>query len=94
MLEIRFVVADDLIGDGGARVEIFEFDGGGKHDASIRIECGRVDDLRGGKLRFDFGDAAFDKTLLLFCRIVFGVLRQIALGTRFRDLIDNRGPFN
>src|SRR6185503_14231860 len=40
------------------------------------------DDLRIGELALDLGDAAFDKALPLFGRIVLRVLGQVAVRTR------------
>ncbi len=71
-----------------ARIQVFQFDRRAEHDAAVRLDGGRIDDLRGGQLRFDLGDAAFDEALLFLGRVVLGVFRQVALRARFRDRID------
>jgi hypothetical protein len=42
------------------------------------------------ELRFHFLDAAFDERLLFLGGVVFGVFRQVALGTRLGDGVDHR----
>lgn len=94
MIDIGFVVADDLVLDGVARLEILEFDRRGKHHAAIGIEHRRIDDLRGGQLRFEIGDATLDEALLFLRGIVFGVFRQIALCAGLRDRVDHGRPLD
>ena len=43
-------------------------------------------------LRLDLLDAALDEALLLARRVVLGVLRQVAVGARFRDGLDDARP--
>ena len=47
--------------------------------------------MRGRQLAFDFLNPAFDETLTVFGRIVFGVLAQVTLGTRFGNGLDHGG---
>ena len=50
---------------------------------------GRVDDLGGRQLRLDLADAAFDEALLLARRVIFGVLREVAVAARLGDRLDD-----
>jgi hypothetical protein len=51
---------------------------------------GRIDDLDRGDDFLQFGDAALDEGLAFSGGMVFGVLREIAVRARFRDLADDR----
>ena len=42
--------------------------------------AGFLDHLRAGHLVLELGNARLDPALLIFCRMVFGVFRQIAMG--------------
>src|SRR5476651_223704 len=87
--QVRLVEADDLVGHLGARVQVFQVDGGGEHHAAIGVQRGRVDDLRRAQLAFQFGDTAFNKGLALLGGIVLGVLGQVAMRARFSDRVDD-----
>jgi hypothetical protein len=52
----------------------------------------RIDDFSGRHLGLDLLDPALDEALLLARRVVLGVLRQVPVGTRFRDGLDDIGP--
>jgi len=47
------------------------------------------DHIGAADLVFQFHDAAFDEALLLLGRVIFGILRQVAMGARFRDRLDD-----
>lgn len=94
MIDIGFVVADDLILDGVARLEILEFDRRREDHTALGIEHGGVDDLRGGQLRFEFRDTALDEALLFLRCVVFGVFGQITLCAGLRDRGDHGRPLD
>src|SRR5436305_6847572 len=89
LLEVRFVVSDDLVGDLRTAGLFLELDGGAEHHLAARVQRGRVDDLRSGELAFDLADSAFDEALLVLGGLVLGVLREVALGARLRDRLDD-----
>ena len=55
---------------------------------------GRVDDLGGRELAFDFLDAAFDEALAILGGVVLGVLGQVTLGARLGDRVDHPGALD
>ena len=65
---------------------------GAEHHGVAR-EGGGVDDLGGGGDFLKLGDAAFDEGLAFARGVVFGVFREIAMATGFRDGADDGGAF-
>ena len=53
-------------------------------------QFGDVDHFGAADLVFEFHHPAFDEAWLLLGGVIFGVFRQIAMGTRFRDHADDR----
>ena len=47
-----------------------------------------------GEFVFQLGNAAFDEALFFFGCFVFGIFRQIAVGSCFGDGFDNGRAFN
>src|SRR5882672_10262225 len=92
-LDVRFVVADDLVGHGLA-VLLLQVDGRAEHAAPFRVEQLGLDDLSIGELGLDLLDPALDEALALLGRVVLGVLRQVTVGARFRDRRDRVGTFD
>src|SRR5688572_12986845 len=90
-LDVRFVLADDLVGHGLLVPGVEELDRRTEHHAPIVVEQCGIDDLRVGELRFELEDAPLDEALALARGLVLGVLRDVALGARFRDRGDDRG---
>src|SRR5208282_1974551 len=93
LLGVRFGFADDLPHRLLVGILVDQRDG--------RAECDRV----AGKLRYvndfgarelvlELGDAALVERLRLLRRVVLGVLREIAMGPRVGDLLDDAGPFD
>src|SRR6185437_6489735 len=58
-----------------------------EYDFAARVQGRRIDDLRSRKRGFDLSNTAFDETLLLARRMVFGVFLEVAVRARF----GNRG---
>ena len=55
----------------------------------VRRQFGNVDHFGAADLVFQFHDAAFDEALAFLGGVIFGILRQIAMGARFRDRLDD-----
>jgi len=51
----------------------------GEHNASVRIQQNRIDDLRCTQLSFQVGDASFYEALALLGCIIFCIFGQVAL---------------
>lgn len=79
------VVADDLVGDAHVVILVVEADRGAEDDALAGVDALRIDDLQGGNLAFELGDAAFNVTLLFTGGIVLRVFGKVALFTGFGD---------
>ena len=73
------VVADDLVGDAHVVILVVEADRGAEDDALAGVDALRIDDLQGGNLAFELGDAAFNVTLLFTGGIVLRVFGKVAL---------------
>ena len=52
-------------------------------------QLGDVDHFGAADLVFQFHDAAFDEALAFLGGVIFGILRQVAMGARFRDRLDD-----
>src|SRR6185295_3333404 len=85
VLDVRLVVADDLVGNGFAAVDFFQIHRGTEYAATVGVEVGGIDDLGIGELAFHFDNATLDETLPFLGSIVFGILGQVAVRTRLLD---------
>src|SRR4051812_20368273 len=75
LLDVRLIIADDLVGHDLAVGHFLEFDRRPEYAAAVGIDQRGIDDLRIRELAFDFGDAPLDKALALLGCGVFRVLR-------------------
>ena len=82
-------LTDDLIGHRHTVGLTLQIHGYAEHNPTILRQLRDVDDLGIGQPAFDFGDSPFDEALILTRRMVFGVLGQIAVATRFGDGADD-----
>src|SRR5690606_1906354 len=89
VLDVRFVLADDLILRGLAAFDIYEMYRGAEDDSAARAELSNVDDLGIRELGFDITDARLDHTLLLLRRMIFRVFLEITMIPRLRDRRDD-----
>lgn len=80
---------DDLVDLLFLGVLVDQGDGGAELDLRAG-ELGNVDDVGAADLLLEIGDACLVEALLLLGGMVLGVLRQIAVGARFRDRLDDR----
>lgn len=82
------VLADDAV---GLLVLGFLVDDGdiGAEAHLLAGHLGDVDHLGGGDDGFQLRDTALDEGLLLARGVVFGILGEIAMGTRLRDRTDH-----
>ena len=53
-----------------------------------------VDHVGARELVLELGDGAFVERLLLLGGVILGVLRQVAVGARLRDLLDDARPLD
>ena len=88
LLGVGFHVADDLVFALLVGVFVDQGDGGAELDAGAR-QFGNVDHIGAADLVFQFHHPAFDEALLLLGGVIFGILRQVAMGARFRDRLDD-----
>ena len=51
----------------------------------------RIDDLGAGQLVLEIANRRFDLALAFLGRVIFGIFRQIAVGTRGFDRVDDDG---
>src|SRR5437868_2336950 len=70
VLDIGFVVADDLIAHALAGVGVFQLDRRAKDNPALAVNRARVDHMRVGELVLDVADARFDEALPIFRGIV------------------------
>src|SRR6185436_4701552 len=89
-LDVRLVFADDLVGHGLLAGGVEELDRRAEDHAPVVVEERGVDDLRIRELRLELDDPSFDEALAFTGGLVLGVLRDVALGARFRDRGDHR----
>src|SRR5690349_17410856 len=68
LLDIRFIIPDNLISNGCGRLDILQIDGCTEYASSIRIQRRRIDDLGIGELALKFSNTSFDKTLTFLGR--------------------------
>jgi hypothetical protein len=54
---------------------------------------GRVDHQRAAELVLDVGDHRLDLALAFLGRVIFRILRKVAMRARFLDGVDHLGPF-
>ena len=94
ILDIGLVFTDDLIGHLRARVLILKVECRAKNTAAIGIEQLGVNDLCIRQFAINLLDTAFNETLTFLGRIVFGVLRKIAMRTRLSNGRYDARPFN
>ena len=65
---------------------------GGAEAHNLARELADVDDIGAADDIFQLENAPFDEALLLACRMVLGVFRQIAMLARFGDLLNHGRP--
>src|SRR6478609_11788193 len=88
LLGIGFRLADDLPHRFLVGVFIDQRDRRAELDG-VAGQLGDVDDVGARKLVLQLGDAAFVVGLLFLGGVIFCVLRQIAMGARLRDVLDD-----
>src|SRR3569623_798586 len=87
-LGIRLGLSDYLVLD---RLFVLGEQGDGRAEhALVARQLGRVDDQRAAELVLDIGDRRLDLALALLGGEIFGVFRQVAMGARFLDRIDDQ----
>src|SRR5690606_10027461 len=86
---VRLGIADDLVLLFLFGVVVDDLDRGAELHRRARKSLG-IDDLGERQQRFQLLDAAFVEALLLLGGMVFGVLRQVAMGARFGDRGNDR----
>ena len=91
--DVGLVLADDLKGLLLVGLLVRERDGRAELDHRAR-QLGDVDDLGAGDLVLELDDPALDEALPFARRVVFGVLREIAVLARFGDGADDRRPLD
>src|SRR5690349_8268487 len=84
VLDVGFVLADDLPGEGAA-LAVLDVDGGAEDAAAAGVDQLGVDHLRVAELRLELGDAAFDEAGALARGVVLGVLGEVAVGARLAN---------
>ena len=82
--EIGFAFRDDGVLHLGADLHVLHLNGGEDLD-DVGAELGGVDDLGRRDGSFEFVDLGFEVGLRFFCRVVFGVFREIAFVAGFSD---------
>ena len=84
--DVRLILADDLIDDAARIILILKLHRRAEHDAarSRGSDFGSMISAL-ANLRLELVDAALDESLLLARRVIFGVLRQIAVRARLGD---------
>ena len=76
-----------------APLGVFEADRAAEADL-VRSQLTDLDHLGPSELVVDVGDASGDVTLPLLGGVIFGILRQVAVGTRLLDLLDVVRPIH
>ena len=89
--DIRFVLADDAVAMLLVRVDVEHFHRGPENHLAAGIERSDIDHLGIGQLALDLLDAAFYEPLLLACRVILGVLFQVAVRPRLGNCRDDPG---
>src|SRR5579883_2085252 len=89
--DIGLVLADDPEGLFLVGFLVGKRDLGPEFDDRAR-QFRNVDDLRPRDLVFEFDDPTLDKTLAVTSRVIFGVLRQIAVGAGLGNSADDGRP--
>jgi hypothetical protein len=87
--DVGLVLADDLVGHDGAFVLVLELDRGAEHDPPLSVSCATSITSAVDKRDSISLMRPFDETLLFARRVVFGVLRQVAMRARLGDRLDD-----
>jgi len=93
LLDVGLVVADDLVHRRGLAL-FLQLDGRAEHAAAVGVEQLGIDHLRVAELRLELRDAALDEALLLARRVVFGVLREVAVRARLGNHLAHMRPLD
>src|SRR3989344_2044829 len=91
LLQIRLVLAHDLVFHEVARLFVFQFDRGAKDALAAAIHGAGVDHLRHRQLALDLLDAAFDEALAVLGGVIVSVFAEVALRARFGNCRDHSG---
>ena len=78
----------------GIGLDVDEFHRGAKDHPAILFDFLGVDHLGMGQFGLELGNAALDKSLALFGRIVLGILGQIPLRTGLGNRLDHGRSFH
>ena len=89
-LDVRLVLADDLVGRRSRRCRVLERRRSRRTRSGRRRRAAGIDDLGVGELRLELGDAALDEALAPRGGVVLGVFREVAVRARLRDRRDDR----
>jgi len=92
VLDVGLLVANNLIAYFLAGLQVFQIDGCTEDDSSLGVDSGGIDDMRMRELGLQSRDAALEKALTLFRRVVLRVLGEIAVRARLGDRSNGRGP--
>ncbi len=82
-------LTDDLVLHGSTVVLVLQLHGAAEHDLAGARHAARIDDLRGAELRLELPDATLDEALLFAGRVIFRVLREVAVAPRLGDRLDH-----
>src|SRR5262245_49069816 len=93
LLGICLRLADDLPYPALVGILVNQRDGGTKLDR-VAGQLRYVDDFGAREPILELGDAALVKRLGLFGSVILGVLRQVAMRARIRDLLDDARPLD
>ena len=88
---IRLVGTDEPVRDDLAAVHVFELDEGAEFHP-VATELGSVDDVGARESVLDLGDACLAHPLLVFGRVVFGVLLEITVVAGDSNLLGDLRP--
>src|SRR5580692_7512410 len=88
LLGVGLRLADDLPHRFLVGVLVDQGDGGAEGDGVAR-QLGNVDDLGARQLVLELGDAALVERLRFLGRVIFGILRKIAVRARIGNLLDD-----
>ena len=91
LVDIRLVFTNYFVGRLFVQLHVQQIDSCTKDNFTFGIDGRDIDDLRIRQLALDLLDPAFNKPLLIFCRVIFSVLLKVAMRTRFGNCLNHLG---